>query len=76
MDFAPASLLHDVMDDDTRELIDRLCTRAGLAMEDASVIALTTRPLTTDQIVDVLDQIERDIDQMSSWIRAARTLTE
>ena len=29
------------MDDDTLELIVRLCTRAGASMEDASVIALT-----------------------------------
>ena len=74
MDFAPASLLRDVMDDDTRTLIDRLCTRAGSVMEDISVIALTTRALSADQIVEVLDQIERDIDRMSSCIRAARTL--
>ena len=64
------------MDDDTRELIDRLCTRAGSVMEDISVIALTTRRLQDDQLLEALAQIEAELDRMSSWTSAARSLAE
>ena len=76
MDFAPASLLRDVMDDDTRTLIDRLCTRAGSVMEDISVIALTTRRLPDHQLLETLEHINAELDRMSSWISAARSLSE
>ena len=76
VDFGPARPLHDSMDEDTRKLIDRLCTRAGSAMEDTSLVVLTTRRLPDDQLFGTLEQIEKDVDRMANWIRAARSLAE
>ena len=76
VDFRPAQVLRDGMDEDTRKLIDWLCTQVGSAMEDVSVIALTTRPLPDDQLLATLEQIEAEVDRMAAWIRDARSLAE
>lgn len=41
MDFVCEERLRAAMDEDNLELTARLCTRIGIIMEDASVIALT-----------------------------------
>ena len=51
------------MDEDTSELTAQLCTRIGMIMEDASVVALTMGGLVgverNDAIVVLADAAER-----------------
>lgn len=57
--------------DDDHELIDALCTRIGTIMEDASVIALSSRgDVRHARVVDLAEAIE----QMSALIAAARAV--
>jgi hypothetical protein len=62
------------MDEDVRGLIDALCTRAGMLMEDASAIAVAMASIEEGHIphqLNVLGQYNRD---MSSLIVAAQAL--
>jgi threonine synthase len=58
------------MDEDTRELIRRLCTRAGMIMEDASAVAV----LAPQE--ERLDDLRRAAEQISNLLAAARTLRD
>lgn len=76
MDFvAPARLLRG-MDDDTRELIIRLCAQAGMAMEDTSVTALTIGTLPDEEFGPSIDRIEKSVGRIWATIKAARGLSE
>jgi len=57
--------------DDDHELIDALCTRIGTTMEDASVIALSSR---CDDRHARLMYLAEAIEQMSALIAAARAV--
>lgn len=57
--------------DDDHELIDALCTRIGIMMEDGSVIALSSR--RDEGQARVVDLAEA-IGQMSALIAAARAV--
>lgn len=61
------------MDEDTLDLISKLCTRAGMIMEDASVDALTIPPdgMTMGVQLANLNEAARTI---ASLLAAASTL--
>lgn len=62
------------MDDDTRHLIDLLCTRIGTAMEDTSIIALGSVARTQEQLEADLEELERATAQVAALTKAARSL--
>ena len=62
------------MDDDTKDLIRLLCTRAGMIMEDASTVALVL-PISDDAALKgALDSLRRSTSSMSTLIDAAFAL--
>lgn len=76
MDFAPVLSLGSPMDDDTAELIRQLYTRVGMAMEDASVIALTLGgPRSTFDVEEVV-KLDAKIEQAWHLLRAAQSLDQ
>lgn len=74
MDFSAHTRLRRDMDDDKRELLIRLCTRAGMEMEDASVVALTIGSLGDQEIDSSLGQLRKSAMRISTLIDAARSL--
>lgn len=76
VDFREQSRLRGDMDTTTRAIIVRLCTEAGVRMEDASVLALTISGLSDDELEAALDQLIEPADMIAALIRAARALTE
>lgn len=64
------------MDDDRRDLIDQLATRAGMLMEDAGTRAITLGSLPDEAIAEVLASLAASVGQMAAIIEAARALTE
>ena len=64
------------MDDNTRELIIRLCTQAGMAMEDTSLAALTIGTLPDEEFGPSIDRIEKSVGQIWAIFGAARALSE
>ncbi|NNC52292.1 MAG: hypothetical protein HKO08_04555 [Erythrobacter sp.] len=55
------------MDEDQREVVDRLCTQAGMILEDVTVEALTS--------VDIDDQAElkSHVDRLGEQLARAQT---
>ncbi|MGB3739778.1 MAG: hypothetical protein WA948_10550 [Pontixanthobacter sp.] len=64
------------MDDPDRETILRLCTEAGMRMEDASVTALTIGGQDAGVMKDLLAELVAQGDQIGALLRAARALIE
>lgn len=62
------------MDQDTRRLIDELCTRAGMIMEDCSTVAVTTRHLDDNELVAKLGALADDARNVGTLVDAARCL--
>jgi len=62
------------VDMDTDDLIEPLCLRIGMIMEDVSVVALTVREQKHDRRKAVLVQIETAAHQICALIAAARAL--
>lgn len=62
------------MDPDTRRLIDELCTRAGMIMEDCSTVAVTTRRLDDTELVARLGALADDARNIGALVDAARCL--
>lgn len=63
------------MDDETADLIARLCTRAGMMMEDASPVALTISILDDGERAQALRQLSLTVEQMEHLISAAMSLS-
>ena len=61
------------MDEDTIELIRLLCTRAGMAMEDASSVALLA-PADHESLRSAIEQLEASATLTVKLIAAARAL--
>ena len=59
------------MDPNDLELINRLCTKAGTVMEDASVIAITTDGRQPDRIRAKLAELTNAANIITSLLRAA-----
>jgi len=64
------------MDKDKRDLVDQLCVRAGMAMEDGSAIAVTTVDLEDLELRRRLVEIEGALERASVCIKAAKALSE
>lgn len=64
------------MDQDSREIIIRLCAEAGARIEDASVIALTISRLSDTELEAALAQLVEPADVIAALIGAARALGE
>lgn len=62
------------MDEDIRELIDLLCTRAGMIMEDVSPEALTVGNLAGSELSITLELLERKVADLAALIKAAKVL--
>jgi hypothetical protein len=62
------------MDADTEDLIAQLCTRAGILMEDASVMALMIRGLDVAERPARLKKLSAAIATMASLVEAAEAL--
>ena len=60
------------MDDDTIELIQQLCTRVGMIMEDASPVALITEP--ADDLSEKVEALRRATSRASALVAAADAL--
>ena len=74
LDFVRTHELRGRMDDDTRELIDQLCTQVGITMEDGSVLALTSRTIPADQLCEQMDTLLASAAKTYDLIKAARSL--
>jgi hypothetical protein len=64
------------MDDDTADLIARLCTRVAMIMEDASVIALTMSEIEPGNRQVAIDELEGAAKRTNALIAAARALLD
>jgi hypothetical protein len=62
------------MDEDTLELIQTLCSRAGMIMEDASAEALMTRAVGVNAISEKLVRLAGAVQAIVSIVYAAQAL--
>jgi hypothetical protein len=62
------------MDEDVRDLIDALCTRAGMLMENASPIVVGMASIEQGHIPDRLSELDKSIRGMVCLIAAAQAL--
>lgn len=74
VDFAPRPWLACGMDEDAADLIIQLCTRAGMLMEDASVLALTLGSVEPSLRGQVLGQLVEASERISSLLQEAMAL--
>lgn len=63
------------MDNDMLNLVDRLCTVAGMIMEDHHLAAITTSKLDTTAKGECLLDLASAAQDISALIAAARVLT-
>lgn len=63
----------DDLDEDTRSLVEQLCTRAGMLMEDASVLALV-RAASLDDLHLKVKRSRFAVRQMDQILGAADAL--
>ncbi len=75
MDFPGKSGRHESMDDDDTELFSLLCTRIGMIMEDASVIALTIGALERDARRAQVAELKQASASIAHLLAAVETLT-
>ena len=64
------------MDQDTRSLIDQLCTQAGMIMEDCSPAFLSTRGIGDEEIARVLQRLAGDVAKIRDLVSAAIALSK
>lgn len=62
------------MDDETQELIIQLCTRIGMIMEDASVVALTIGSRDRDARLVAITEPDVAAEQIGRLIMAPQSL--
>jgi hypothetical protein len=62
------------MDSDTTDLIRKLCTRAGMLMEDISLLAITAPLDRPGALQESIAAIAQGCDDMRSLIAAAEVL--
>lgn len=62
------------MDEDDRELIVRLCTRAGMMMEDASAVAIGTAGLGRSQLIEAVNDLVTVAADIQKIVGAAAVL--
>jgi hypothetical protein len=64
------------MDEDTRELVQRLCNRAGIMMEDASLLAVTMTVRDEERAGTTLRRLTADAACIEALLTAAARLVE
>lgn len=64
------------MDRDTRDLIDRLCTQAGMIMEDCSPAFLTTRGIDEGEIPRLLQDLAGEAVKVRDLVNGAIALSK
>lgn len=64
------------MDRDTRDLIDQLCTQAGMIMEDCSTALLTTRRIDDEEIPRLLQNLAGEAAKVRDLVNAAIALSK
>lgn len=64
------------MDEDKRDLINQLATRAGMLMEDCSGTAISPQRHAEVELADILRDLEAQVGKMAALLEAARTLCE
>lgn len=62
------------MDDETADLIQMLCARAGMIMEDCSAEALMGRPTDPQGLSEKLERLAQTADTICAIVAAARAL--
>ena len=62
------------MNNDKRELINQLCTQAGMIMEDYSAVALSIGSLGDRELKDRIDEILRAATRTKQLLDAVRAL--
>ena len=62
------------MDKDISDLIVQLCTRVGIAMEDASVVALTVMGMEREERLAALIELDAAAERITVLVQAARVL--
>jgi hypothetical protein len=63
------------MDRDTRNLIDQLCTQAGMIMEDCSAAFLTTQAIDDEEIPRLLQDLAGEAAKVRDLVNAAIALS-
>lgn len=63
-----------VMDDDTDELIAQICTRIGMIMEDASVVALTAGGLAGEERDAAIAVLANAAERITALVGAVKAL--
>ena len=64
------------MDEDDRKLIVRLCTRAGMMMEDASAVAIGTAGLEHAELVQTVSDLAAVAADIHKIVSAAEALAK
>lgn len=62
--------------DDGGDLIQRLCTKAGMMMEDAIPIALAARAGLPDGGASAVSDLRKRVERIDALINAAKALTD
>lgn len=60
------------MDNDQRRRVDLICTQIGMLMEDASVLALTTRGLAEAELVERVEALSSAVARMRGHLDDVR----
>lgn len=76
LDFPVAAWLHCLMDDDKAELIRQLYTWVGMAMEDASSIAIDLGSPQSEFSIEEIAKVEAAATNIAHLLKAARSLQE
>jgi hypothetical protein len=74
VDFGALTRLRAVMDDDARDLVNQLCTRIGMIMEDASELALTIAGVDRAGRPERLTQLADASTRIAALLRAAMAI--
>ena len=64
------------MDEDDRKLIVRLCTRAGMMMEDANAVAIGTAGLEHAELVQTVSDLAAVAADIHKIVSAAEALAK
>ena len=63
-----------MLDEDVADLVHQLCTRAGMFMEDVSVIALTAEVSEVANARKVMAQVRAAAERIDALVKAAEAL--
>ncbi|MEG3155727.1 hypothetical protein [Sphingomonas sp. RB1R13] len=63
-----------MLDEDVADLVCQLCTRAGMIMEDVSVIAITARVADVASARKVTTQLQAAAERIGALAKAAEML--